>query len=57
MTQTYTIEIANKVRNGRAVGTEYVVTQRPISLTGARAKFDTREQAAEWICKHMEAAN
>lgn len=45
----YQIEIANKIRNGRAVGTEYVVTMRPIGRSGIVARFDTREEAAAWI--------
>jgi hypothetical protein len=46
---TYQIEIANKIRNGRAVGTDYVVTRRPDGFTSILARFNTRDEAAAWI--------
>lgn len=51
MNTAYQIELANKVVNGRAVGNLYVVTRRPIGMTGIVAKFDTREQAVTWIAE------
>lgn len=42
----YQIEIANK-RRGR--GTQFVVTRRPIGMTGILERFDTRESAEAWI--------
>ena len=47
--QTYSIELANKVRRGRAVGNLYVVTRRPLRLTTILASFSTREEAVAWI--------
>jgi hypothetical protein len=52
---TFQIELANKIRNGRAVGNLYVVTRRPIGNSGIVATFDTREQAEGWIAE-QEAA-
>lgn len=53
------IELANKIRNGRAVGNEYVVTRRDEtpSKSGILARFNTREEAAAWItgAKRMTA--
>ena len=46
---TYQVEIANRIRHGRAVGTDFVVTKRPIGLTAIVARFATREQAEAWI--------
>jgi hypothetical protein len=48
-TDSYQIEIANRIFSGRAVGTDYVVTQRPICRTGILARFRTREEAQAWI--------
>jgi hypothetical protein len=45
----YQIELANKIRNGRAVGNEFVVTMRPIGRSGILERFATREEAAAWI--------
>ena len=45
----YQIEIANRIRNGRAVGTDYVVTRRPDGLCTILARFATRDEAAAWI--------
>lgn len=45
----YQIELANKIVKGRAVGNLYVVTRRPIGMSGIIAKFDTREEAQAWI--------
>ncbi len=45
----YAIEIANKIVRGKAVGTEYVVTQRPIGKPTILARFDTRGEAERWI--------
>lgn len=42
-------ELANKVRGGRAIGNLYVVTQRPLRMTGIIASFDTPEEREEWI--------
>jgi hypothetical protein len=47
--KTYQIEIANRIRRGRAVGTDYVVTQRPVGRTGIIATFPTRDDAERWI--------
>ncbi len=46
---SYQIETANEIRNGRAVGNLYVVTQRPIGKTAILASFNTRPEAEEWI--------
>lgn len=46
---SYQIELANKIRGGRAVGNEYVVTQRPIGKTMILARFDSRKEAERWI--------
>lgn len=50
---TYQIEIANRIgmSNGRAttVGTDFVVTQRPIRKTTILATFRTRAEAVAWI--------
>lgn len=48
----YTIEIANRVRNGRVVGIDYVVTQRGIGRTGILARRGTRAEAEDWIAEH-----
>lgn len=48
---TYQIEIANRIERGRAVGTDYVVTQRPIGRTGILARFGERSEAEAWIAK------
>ena len=48
-------ELANKIYKGRAVGNEWVVTQRPIGRTGTLARFDTREEAAAWIAERGES--
>jgi hypothetical protein len=45
----YQIELANKVRRGRAVGNEYVVTRRPEGMTTILARFDSHEEAQAWI--------
>ncbi len=47
--KTYQLELANKIRNGRAAGNLYVVTRRPIGRTGIVAQFNTREEAEAWI--------
>lgn len=43
------IEIANLIRNGRAVGTEYVVTNRDTGRSGIVARFETRREAEAFI--------
>lgn len=48
----YQLELANKVRNGRAVGNEYVITQRAIGRNGIVERFDTREEAEAWLREH-----
>lgn len=45
----YQIELANKVRNGRAVGNLYVVTRRPEGCSTIIFSADTREEAQAWI--------
>ena len=46
------LEIANRIIKGRAVGTDYVVTRRPIDMSGIVAgPFATREEAEAWICR------
>lgn len=45
----YTIEIANRIRHGRCVATDYVVTRRPDNFTGIIATFATREEAVAFI--------
>ena len=52
---TYQIELANKVRGGRAVGNEYVVTRRPEGLTTILFRADTPEEAQGWIDRGGEA--
>ena len=47
-----TIEIANKIRNGRAVGTLWVVTRRDENNSGIVARFETREEAVAYIASH-----
>ncbi len=49
MSARYTVELANKVRRGRAVGNEYVVTRRPDGNTTILCRFDTPEEAQAWI--------
>lgn len=44
---SYRIELANKVRNGRAVGNEYVAVALPSRTIVAR--FDTPEAAHAWV--------
>ena len=44
-----TLEISNKIRDGRAVGTEYVVTRRNEGNSGIIARFDTRPEAVAYI--------
>lgn len=51
---TYQIELANKIGKvgifrGRAMGNEYVVTQRPLNRSGILARFDDRDDARRWI--------
>ena len=47
-----TIELANRIRHGRAVGNEYVVTNRDEGNSMIIARFDTREDAAAYIATH-----
>lgn len=49
----YKIELANKIRNGRAVGNLYVVTRRPEGLSCILSKHDTREAAEQWIADRV----
>lgn len=51
----YQIEIANKTRNGRAVGTEYVVTRRPVGNSTILVRFDERADAVAWIAGQVAA--
>ena len=46
---TFSRELANKCRAGRAVGNLYVVTQRPIGRTGIIASFESKEEREEFI--------
>lgn len=49
---SYQIEIANRIgRLGTAVGTDYVVTQRPIGKTSILARFGNRIAAEAWIAE------
>jgi hypothetical protein len=45
----YQIELANKVRNGRAVGNEYVATRRPDGFSGILFRADSQEEVQAWI--------
>jgi len=45
----FQIEIANRIRGGRSVGTDWVVTRRPEGLTGIVKRFPRREDAEEWV--------
>ena len=45
----YQIEIANRIRGGRAVGTDYVVTRRPLGQTAILTRLPSREKAVAWI--------
>ncbi len=49
MPPRYQVELANRIRSGRCVGTDYVVTRRPDGLTMVVERFDTKEQALEWL--------
>ena len=58
----YQIEIANRIRNGRAVGTDFVVTRRPDGLTSILHRCELRVDAQAWIddrmaCDHEDAMN
>lgn len=44
-----TLEIANTIRHGRAVGTEYVVTRRDAGHSGIVARFDSRDEAIAYM--------
>ena len=44
-----TIEIANVIRGGRAVGTEYVVTRRENGQSAILARFATRDEAVAYM--------
>lgn len=48
-TETYMIELANKSAKGRAVGNEWVVTQRPLGRSGILARFAFLDEAKKWI--------
>jgi hypothetical protein len=52
---TYTIEIANRIKHGRAVGTDFVVTRRPEGFSSILARFATRDEAAAWIAARMNS--
>lgn len=45
----YQLELANKIRGGRAVGNEYVVTRRSIGLSTIIARFDTKAKAKRFM--------
>ena len=45
----YQIEIANRIRGGRAVGTDYVVTRRPLGQTAILTRLPSRDKAVAWI--------
>ena len=53
-TARYQTELANRIKNGRCVGNEYVVTQRPIGRTGILVRFPTHELAVAWILDREE---
>lgn len=50
--KTMQIELANRIAHGRAVGDEWVVTRRPIGRTCIIARFETRQEAQEFIDKN-----
>ncbi len=52
---TYQIELANKIVNGRCLGNLYVVTMRPTGKSIIVQAFSTREQAQEWITSRAVA--
>lgn len=45
----FQVEIANRMSRGRAVGTDYVVTRRPVGNSAIIARFERREDAVTWI--------
>jgi hypothetical protein len=42
-------ELANKIRRGRVVGNLYVVTRRPIGMSGIIAEFETEGECDAFI--------
>lgn len=53
----YGIAIANRIRNGRTVGTDYVVVGRPPLATHIVARFSTREEAQAFIAEQTAYAD
>ncbi len=51
----YQIELANRVRRGRVVGNDYVVTRRPERITSILVRCPTRFEAAKWIADQYAA--
>lgn len=47
-----TIELANKIRNGRTISNLYAVTRRDEGKSGVLAAFETRAEAEAFIAKH-----
>lgn len=45
----YVVELANKIRNGRAVGNVYVVTRRGVGMSGIISRHDSKGAALHWI--------
>ncbi len=50
----FQIELANKIRNGRCIGNEYVITGRPAGNSMILARFDSREEAVTYLATMLE---
>ncbi len=48
------IEIANRTKHGRVVGTDYVVTAREFNRSGILVRFREREDAEAWQQVHAD---
>lgn len=51
----YQIELANKIRGGRAVGNLYVATRRPDGFSGILFSSESHEETQAWIDRGGEA--
>ena len=48
------IEIANRTKYGRVVGTDYVVTAREFNRSAILVRFREREDAEMWQMEHAD---
>jgi hypothetical protein len=51
----YSIELANRICGGRVVGTDYVVTRRPLRLSGVLFRSPLREIVVRWVLEAQAA--